>query len=217
MLLAIDTCGEVGTVALGRMNGGAAHLLTEVDLAGKTYAAVLIPRIGDLLAAAGARLADLDAIIIVHGPGSFTGVRVGVSAAKGLAEVSGRPLIAISRLALLSRGSGGSSAFAVLDAGRREYYLGEYRRGVIKRETLVTAGGLPAALAGVAAPLIVCEEQVEQALEAFSPVRVRLPRAADALELGAGRLAAGIFDDVSSLDGNYLRRSDAELFGHKAE
>ena len=61
-----------------------------------------MPAVRRLMEASGFRLNELAAVVVVHGPGSFTGVRVGVSAAKGLSEAGGVPLIAVSRLALLA-------------------------------------------------------------------------------------------------------------------
>ncbi len=78
-----------------------AIVATEV-LPGRTSSERLVPAVRRLMGALGWRLSELAAMVVVHGPGSFTGVRVGLSAAKGLSEAGGVPLIAVSRLALLA-------------------------------------------------------------------------------------------------------------------
>ncbi len=121
LLLAIDTCGPTGSVALGRIPGRDLEILGQTELAGRTYSATLVSAVADLLHSAGLELRNLDGIVVVNGPGSFTGVRVGVSAAKGLAQGAEIPVVAISRLEVLSRKSGVPSA--ALDAHRGEVYL----------------------------------------------------------------------------------------------
>lgn len=200
IVLAIDTCGPSGTVALGRVEAGSVALLAQIELPGKTYSAQLVPAIRAMLAAGGIDAATLYAILAVNGPGSFTGIRVGVSAAKGFAEALSIPLAAVSRLAVLAAKAGTQAA--ALDAGRNELY---FRVG--DRETLVASKDLasnpPAALA-------VCEPAVHWSFP--DAILTAPPTAADALNFAAPRLLSGDFDDTASLDGNYVRRSDAEIF-----
>lgn len=204
MLLGIDTCGGTGTVALARRDGNRLVLLGEAELAGKTYSALLVPRIRELLEAHGAALDRLQALVVVNGPGSFTGVRVGLSAVKGLAEALHTPVIAISRLAVLAWKA--HLPYAVLDAGRGEFYFGKYAGRV--RESLASPEEIRSAISG--SRLALCEEKAALAFPDAS--MVDFPRAADALDLAMPRFLAGDFNDAASLDGNYLRRSDAELF-----
>jgi tRNA threonylcarbamoyladenosine biosynthesis protein TsaB len=202
MLLAIDTCGSTGTIALARKEGEHIAVLGMAELAGKTYSAMLTPRLRELLDAHQASVQQIGAIVVVHGPGSFTGVRVGVSAVKGLAEVFSTPVIAVSRLEVLARKA--KTRYAALDAGRGEFY---FRDDDSRREELLSFDELQAA-----APvrhLAVCEEKtVAVFLEAHF---VAPPTASDALAVALPRLLARDFDDLASLDGNYLRRSDAEV------
>src|SRR5215813_9056450 len=102
MLLAIDTCGSTGSITLARREGEHISVLGMVELAGKTYSAMLVPRLRELLETFQVSWQQIEAIVVVNGPGSFTGVRVGVSAAKGLAEVFSTPVIAVSRLRVLA-------------------------------------------------------------------------------------------------------------------
>lgn len=208
MLLAIDTCGTTGTIALGRWDGEAVTVLAQTDLAGKTFSAQLVPRIRELLAGHSAEPRDLQAIIVVNGPGSFTGVRIGVSAAKGLAEALRIPVIAVSRLALLAR-KGGTHA-AALDAGRSEFYFGRYH-GDENSESLLQAGDLHRY---TGEPVTICEANIAQHWMASRLVAA--PDATDALAAATPRLIAKDYDDVVTLDGNYVRRSDAELFARPA-
>jgi tRNA threonylcarbamoyladenosine biosynthesis protein TsaB len=211
-LLAIDTCGAVGGVALTGPAG-----LWSRELAGKTYSEQLLTTIDGLLREAKVALEDLSGVVVVHGPGSFTGIRVGVSAAKGLAEGLGIPVIALSRLELLARQNPDGSAVAVLDAGRGEFYAGFYRERICETEALLTRDALSQAVVGCGLPVLVCEPQVFSALEEFHPVLVVAPTAVDALRVGGERFEAGLFDDVSSLEANYLRRSESEMLARIAE
>ncbi len=101
LLLLIHTAGGDGSVALADTSVSSAVIATE-RLPGRTASERLVPVVGRLMEAHQWTLRGLDAIGVVHGPGSFTGVRVGVAAAKGWSEASGVPLIAVSRLALLA-------------------------------------------------------------------------------------------------------------------
>jgi tRNA threonylcarbamoyladenosine biosynthesis protein TsaB len=218
LLLAIDTCGPSGSVALGRIPGRDLEILGQTELAGRTYSATLVSAVADLLSSAGLHLGLLDAIVVVNGPGSFTGVRVGVSAAKGLAQGAGIPVVVISRLEVLSRKSGVPSA--ALDAHRGEVYLrlecGIDRTGRVPVELLAGPAEL-AAVHPVPARVAVCDEGAAALLARVWPqtqlVTTPPPLASDALRPGEARLIAGAAVDLALLDGHYLRRSDAEIFG----
>lgn len=211
-LLLMDTCGSEGSVALADTDAGG--VIARQTLPGRSASERLLPVVREMMTVAGWKLAELRAIVVVHGPGSFTGVRVGLSAAKGLSEAGGVGLIAISRLAVLAGLSDvAGERCAVLDAGRGEFYLGLYKDGDgdCVREALVTGAGLREAAQGGAA-VIVCEEKMAEALGDLAPVKVREPLAEDALAIALARAEAGAFDDAALIDANYLRRTDAEIF-----
>ncbi len=214
VLLGIDTCGPTGSVALGRMSGGKTEVLGQIELEGRTYSSTLVSAVGKLLADAGIQLRSLAGIVAVSGPGSFTGVRVGLAAVKGLAEAAQIPVVAVSRLEVLVSKSG--TASAALDAHRHEVFLCLGRPGLEPRELLAGAAEL-AAIAPAPQRIAVCDDAAVALLQAAWPgaemVRVPAPSAADALVFGASRLTAGEFADLALLDGHYLRRSDAEIFG----
>jgi tRNA threonylcarbamoyladenosine biosynthesis protein TsaB len=223
ILLSIETCGNTGSVALGRLSPAAekVEILEKAEFAGRTHSANLVPKIGQMLAAQNIALSDFQAIVVVRGPGSFTGIRVGLSTAKGLAEAAQIPIIAISRLALLAFVSGLPHVLAVIPAGREEYYAGEYREGRMVSESLLSGDETEVAATKPDAPVLVCEdaanllesETLQTRFSASPPVYVAAPDAADALNFAIGRFRAHSFDDVETLDANYLRRSDAEIFG----
>ena len=206
--LLIDTCGNEGSVALADTELAEKIIVTEV-LPGRTASERLVPAVRRVMEVSGWKLRDLTAIAVVHGPGSFTGVRVGLSGAKGLSEAGAVPLIAVSRLALSAADVSGV-VHAVLDAGRGEFYYGEYSGGECLRESLLTADALQTAVAG--GTVVVCETKVAEALADLRPKLVPEPCAADLLPFAVERATAGEFDDGALLDANYLRRTDAEIF-----
>jgi tRNA threonylcarbamoyladenosine biosynthesis protein TsaB len=224
-ILLIDTCGATGSVALADSERSPAILAT-TNLPGRTASERLIPAIKELAASSAVGLGSLDAVVVVHGPGSFTGVRVGLSAAKGLCEATGVRLVALSRLAVLAdiasrngpaahvASSRGARIHALLDAGRGEYYHGEYVGGVCLREDLLTRDEVFAAVRrGESADVVVaCEPAVAESLAAISPQLVTEPVAEDALGLALQRIRDRSFEDIVSIDSNYVRRTDAEIF-----
>jgi len=214
-LLMIQTAGAEGSVALGDADAAQTIVATEM-LPGRTSSERLVPAVRRLMAASGWKLSELAAVVVVHGPGSFTGVRVGVSAAKGLSEAGSVPLIAVSRLALLagSVGDVGQAVHAVLDAGRGEFYYGEYVGRSCVREVLMSAQDVIVAASD--ALVVVCETRVAESLAELRPRLVEEPSAGDALPFAVERVASGEFDDAATLDANYLRRTDAEIFAKPA-
>jgi tRNA threonylcarbamoyladenosine biosynthesis protein TsaB len=213
MLLAIDTCGATGTVTLGSWDGETLTGIAQAEVAAKTFSAQLIPKIRELLASHSAMAHDLQAIVVVNGPGSFTGVRIGVSTAKGLAEALRIPVVALSRLALLARKAGTHAA--LLDAGRSEFYFGHYAdRQKVEAQKVEMLMSAEEWRQYAGEPIAICEAGI--APDWAAARLVPPPDAADALSAAISRLRAKDYDDVNTLDGNYVRRSDAELFARPA-
>ena len=212
--MATDTCGPTGSVALGRVDGQAVEILGQIELEGRNYSSTLVAAVGELLVHAGIKLSLLHAIVAVDGPGSFTGVRVGLAAVKGLAEGARIPVVAVSRLEILAAKTEVPSA--ALDAHRHEVFLRLGLAGEPGRELLAGAEEL-AAIDPAPARIALCDEAAAELLASAWPgaelIRTSAPTAADALRLGAPHVAAGEFVDLALLDGHYLRRSDAEIFG----
>jgi tRNA threonylcarbamoyladenosine biosynthesis protein TsaB len=214
LLLAIDTCGPTGSVALGRFDSQNVEILGQIELEGRNYSSTLVAAVGDLLAQTKTQLSLLHALVAVNGPGSFTGVRVGLAAVKGLAESNQIPVVAVSRLEVLAAKAGVKSA--ALDAHRHEIYLRLGSPCAPAAEQLAGAHEL-AAINPAPARVGLCDEAAALLLASAWPQAELLctpaPTAADALQLCAPRVAAGEFVDLALLDGHYLRRSDAEIFG----
>ncbi len=208
-VLAVDTCGEVGTVALVDLENAATTVtcVSQTELGGRAASAELLPAIDAMLRKAGLDLRALRTLLVVNGPGSFTGMRVGLSTTKGLTHATGIPVVAISRLAVLASLAGVQGDFlALLDAGRNEFYA---RRA--EREWLASYEEIAAAAeAGV--PLLVADDKLGERLAAWAPARVGPLDACAAVRAALARLRSGASDDLAALDANYLRRSDAELF-----
>jgi len=162
ILLGVDTCGAYGSIALGQVVDGGLSLIGEMRLEGGEYASSLVQGIADLLDRAGITLAEISGMIVVSGPGSFTGIRIGLSTVKGLAEVTGATVVSVSRLALLAAQA--CTPCAVLDAHRGQLYCGFYGEGEAAREMLMTAGEINS-IGGLPLPVAVCEESVAQLLE----------------------------------------------------
>jgi tRNA threonylcarbamoyladenosine biosynthesis protein TsaB len=213
-VLAIDTCGQSGTVALVDLKDGATTVtcISQVELGGRAAAAQLMPAIDRMLREAALDLRAVRTILVVNGPGSFTGIRVGLSTAKGLAHATGLPIVSISRLAVLaSLGERQPESLAVLDAGRNEFYArrGE-REWLASYEEVVAQAEAGAPLTG--APLIVAEATLAERLTHWRPALVGPLDATAAARAALVRLRSSETEDLATLDANYLRRSDAELF-----
>jgi tRNA threonylcarbamoyladenosine biosynthesis protein TsaB len=153
----------------------------------------------------------------VDGPGSFTGLRVGLSTAKALCEVLGKPMAAVSMLEALAltHGEEGRQITAVLDAGRGELYIADYgindQGAELKRECIAKQVDF----LGEATTLKSLVITTHPALAEASGGKIVLvnPLHADAIGLiGLRKLLAGDMVDPGTLDANYIRRSDAELY-----
>lgn len=194
-LLVLDTCGELGSLALAEDR----TVLRERTLPARSASAELVGAIREELAALAWPLRSLEAIGVVNGPGSFTGVRVGLAAAKGVCEVTGAKLLLLSRLeVLLTAGPHGDDSLALLDAGRGEFYV-RSERG--KDERLMSRADLSQIAAH--AHVILAEEKLQLPLQDLQATLIDLA-ARHALPLALGKLSAGV-DDVSSADANYVR------------
>lgn len=205
-LLAVDTTGESGSIALSDGH----QIIEEVALESPDgFAHVLFGQIALLLKRHGLRLDQIDGFASASGPGSFTGVRVGLTAVKGLAEANGRKVVAVSNLETLASFGTRALRAPVIDARRGQVYGAVYDPSLqLVCPEVVTA--LPAWLAGLPEGDV---EIIAQTLE-IPVMATRAPRAlAGAIaRIAASRFDAGLAQDPSEIDANYVRRSDAELF-----
>lgn len=215
-ILALDTTGHFGSVALLEEN----TLLEEVLMHEPDgFAQVLFDRIAGLLLRHGLRPADVNCYASATGPGSFTGVRVGLTAAKGLAEANGRLLVGVSNLRALAALGTAPLRAPLLDARRGEVYAAVYD-DALEAVQPETVGKFPDWLQQLPAGEI---EFISPDLSPFLPaLQLRQsapPRVTEghrALAAAIGRIAwrefqAGRAQDPAAVDANYVRRSDAEL------
>jgi tRNA threonylcarbamoyladenosine biosynthesis protein TsaB len=204
-----------------------AELLAERRAApGRPGREPLLPAIDALLRRAGCELAAIEAFAVSVGPGSFTGLRIGIATLKGLAFGSGAPVAAVGTLAALALRvpRGRDPVLAVLDARRNEVYAagfswqGDAILPAVLPEGLYGAAELVAQLPPrcvlVGDGVLVCGAAARQALgrglRLVAPPRGR-PRAREVGLLGAGLLRLGSGVDAADLIPRYLRRAEAEV------
>ena len=218
MLLAIDTSGMAGSIALAREG----VLLGERPLAqaGRRHARTLVAELSSLFAECGSSADQCQAIAISVGPGSFTGLRVGVVCAKTLAYATGCLLTPVDTFEAVATGVPADvSEVAVIDLAQRgELFVGEYRRtedrwlrvgeitiepaeawAAAKRPQLRVVGPGLGRLRGSLFPEVAC-----------LPVEYDTPQARHVATIGARQLREGQTVDCWSLEPFYLRRSAAE-------
>jgi tRNA threonylcarbamoyladenosine biosynthesis protein TsaB len=218
LILSIDTSGKNGSVALARGDGDRFELIASSPVEGGTFSAQLIPQIARLLSENNLTKSDIDAFAAAAGPGSFTGLRIGLTAVKGLAEILHKPIAAVSVLEACVLTSGikydDARVFAALDAQRNEVFLGEYllNRGIAtkKDEVLVSREEFVARVQGRVA--VTPDEELVKAARSAAAVRIERPSGADIARIGLQKVARGEMVSVEELDANYIRRSDAEIF-----
>ena len=128
LVLAFDTAMAALSVAVARVDGGRTEILAEhFERRATGHAEVLVPLIGEVMARSGTEFEALDRIAVTTGPGTFTGVRIGVATARGLALASGVPVVGVTTLeAVAARHAGDAgdrAVAAVFDARRGEVYV----------------------------------------------------------------------------------------------
>jgi tRNA threonylcarbamoyladenosine biosynthesis protein TsaB len=197
--LLIDSCGATATLAAGR---GELVLATET-VAGRAFSAEWPGALRRLLAIAGWKIDGVQVVGVVHGPGSFTGVRVGLAAAKGLCEAVGARLIAVSRLEVLAA-HGVADGLAVLDAAREEFYARDAGTEILaSRAELLAASHNRTVVTADERVVEVCADAMVVELEATSALPIMLKRWSE-----------GRFDDVAAIDANYVR-SERDIYARK--
>jgi tRNA threonylcarbamoyl adenosine modification protein YeaZ len=228
LLLALDTCDARGSVAVLRDDeilGVVSHDTSE------DYSVWLLPAIRQVLSGSGVAFTDVDAYVAAAGPGSFTGVRVGLTTVKAWSEVTGKPIVSVSRLEALATLAAGSQSYvaAFANAQRRQVYGALYRRGNatlerVGEESVIAPDKFLAWAVGKAAgqsiQWISTDSQMlleTEAWQARQSVGEGVLAASPILAPAIGRLGYRLaqekrFTDPLSLDANYVRRSDAEVF-----
>jgi tRNA threonylcarbamoyladenosine biosynthesis protein TsaB len=213
ILLAADTSGKQGSIAIARcIATTGCEVLEVVNLAGGTFSAQLVPQVAALLAKHDLNKNDIDSFAVASGPGSFTGLRVGLAAIKAFAEVLGKPIASVSLLESVAVEGGMADSLAVLDAGRTEVYVGEFLGNKLVSERLLTLQELLNGANGLS--VVTPDATVAAAIRASgSPVKeIERPRSDAIARLGWKKLQAEEIISAEDLEANYIRRSDAEIF-----
>ena len=194
LLLSIDTTSDFASLALAEGD----RVLEEVALHSPDgFAHVMFPEIEKLLARHNLKITDVEGFAAAAGPGSFTGVRVGLTAAKGLAEATGRQVVAVSNLQAIASFGTRTLRGPVIDARRGDIF-----------------GAVYGADLRLMAPEVVMKfDDWLRTLPEGVEVMNDSPRllAGAVARIAAARFEAGLAQDPAEIDANYVRRSDAEL------
>ena len=220
LLLALDTTAHLGGIALARDG----EVLEAVPIeAPNGHGSVIYQQINALLASRNVTLGDIDCYAGASGPGSFTGIRVGLSVAKALAEVHGKPVVPVSNLAALAFAGEGRHRAPVLDARRGEVYAAvyddqsrvlvdevvspwdEFRKLVSGREITFVSSDATMFEADGVAPLPAAPNGSRRTVTVTSPL------VAAVAELAALQYDSGDAVPPEAVDANYVRRPEAEL------
>jgi tRNA threonylcarbamoyladenosine biosynthesis protein TsaB len=228
-ILAFDTCFDGCSVAVAQTrDGGVKELACALERFEAGHAERLVPMIGEVMERAGVTFPDLDRLAVTIGPGTFTGTRIGVAAARGLALATGLEVVGVSSLAVMAE-----VAAAELGARPAEEDLAvavDARRGEVYVQLFASAGGqearsapmlLPvgeAARLGRGALLAVGSGAEKVAAAAASEGRQAVARLVSLLpEAGAlARIAADLVPAKEPLQPLYLRPADAKPQDGKA-
>jgi tRNA threonylcarbamoyladenosine biosynthesis protein TsaB len=220
-LLTIDTSTSTCSVALTRGEELRAELLIA---GGQTLTSRLLSGVDTVLRAGGTSLAELDGLAVAVGPGSFTGLRVGVASVKGLALACGKPVVGFSSLAMLAMNLPWSAwpVCPMFDARKKEVYAALYRCGD-RPEALVADCVVPPErfLRQLAGPTVFVGEGALRYRELivamlgenaiFAPSHAHQPRAAAGAHLARMAFARGEALPLARLNPAYIRPSEAEL------
>jgi len=225
LILAIETATGCGGVSLtkGMIKDG--KVLAEYTLQpDTTHSRRLLGSIESLMAAADVDWQDLDAIAVSQGPGSFTGLRIGMAAAKGIAMAAELPLIGVPTFDAMAAQILATDlpVCCLLDARKQQVYTAFYRYDdhfnsrrtsdilVLSPEALLERINEPTLVAGPG--ILACQSQLSVHPQVrMLPVGPLHPRAALIGFCGAQKLAEGIGDDAADLVPLYVRASEAEL------
>lgn len=224
--IAIDTSHTAGSVVARDRGTLVARPLGVAGEHAKRIAAAL----EEAAAEAGWRLSDIELVVVVRGPGSFTGLRVGVAAAKGIAWASAAKLVGVcgfeviaqetARVAGRLAGNAPTTIEIAFDAGRTEVYAATATRTGgqspwhIGPPRLLLADAwiaeLPPRSLASGPALATIQDRVAKAGHTIAPSEAWFPNATAASAIGLAKVAAGVFDDPLTLVPHYLRPSYAD-------
>lgn len=227
-ILAIDTATQVSSVAVLKEG----RLLAELTMQGKlTHSETLLPHIEQVLKMAAVAKEELTGIAVSNGPGSFTGLRIGLAAAKAMSYVLGIPLVGVSTLQALAYQlpAPGIRVMCLLDAQKGNAYVESYRwennsLQVVDSVQVAKITDIVAACANMNEQVILLGDAVQKKVAgklelpanvSVAPPHIVMPRAACVAVLGQAKLMAGEKDNVMDLEPVYIRRSEAEVLWEK--
>jgi tRNA threonylcarbamoyladenosine biosynthesis protein TsaB len=224
LFLSTDTSGRQGSIALARGDAGTCEIIETVPVVGGTFSAQLVPQVAALLARHGFTKGDIEAFAVASGPGSFTGLRVGLAAIKGLAEILVKPIATVSLLEAVAVSAGlRGKTLAIQDAGRGEVYAGEYEvtgeSAPVVSERLVKRKDLFAQMrqsGGAQSNLATSDKSLAEAAQSAG-LSVSLVEPVDAgtiARLGWRKIQQGQIVSPEKLEPNYIRRTDAEILAN---
>jgi tRNA threonylcarbamoyladenosine biosynthesis protein TsaB len=183
---------------------------------GGTFSAHLVPQIAALLSSHSLSKKDIGAFVVAAGPGSFTGLRIGLAAVKALAEILEKPIAAVSLLeASVFSSALEGKIMAALDAGRGDVYVGEYevpgKPDQVPREYLLSRSEF--LVQAVGWMVVTSDSAIAEAAQAAGlAVSAMKPlSAAEFARLGWIKIQSGEIVTGESLQANYIRRTDAEI------
>ncbi|RLC93276.1 MAG: tRNA (adenosine(37)-N6)-threonylcarbamoyltransferase complex dimerization subunit type 1 TsaB [Chloroflexi bacterium] len=215
MILSIDTAGR--SDAIGLIDGRRVLADFVGDVTHNSLQGIIM-NIDAVLSNAGLTLADVDGLGVGIGPGSWTGVRVGITVGKMMAYATGKPLCGVSSLDALASQAGDASTLicSVVDAGRGNIYAGFYRRrgGVTVKQGQYTAGPVEGLVARIREPVLFVGDAAQVHRQTISALLGDLARFMKAGEerqgsatalLALSRLERGESDDALSLVPLYLK------------
>jgi tRNA threonylcarbamoyladenosine biosynthesis protein TsaB len=228
ILLGVDTCDSRGSVALLR---DSELLAVERHLNSEDYSSWLIPACSRVLGSRGLSLADAYGYAVASGPGSFTGLRVGLTTVKAWSEVFRKPVAAVSRLEAIASQTSSLEPLvaAFVDAQRGQLFGALYKRkaGALHRiqdEMVLPPADFVAwvqdhvatgrvAWASLDPEIVTTVEPWKRRIKEGDSVHLVSPVLAPVIaRMGMAQFQAGQVTDALHLDANYLRRSDAEIF-----
>lgn len=229
LILAIDSATPVAGVAL--INDGKL-IKEEFSNYKKTHSETLMVMVDRVLKECECTVNQVDAFAVTTGPGSFTGLRIGLAAVKGLSMATGKPVVGVSTLDTLAHNICSSEALVcpLLDARKQEVYCGFYDvTGSFPRPLLDGMACSPEEFVGQA--IAVAQEHQKGRIIllgdgyypytdffvdklgiklAIPPLQLMLPRASALASLGADKFKRGKFEDILTLRPSYIRLSEAE-------
>ena len=219
LILGIDTSGKNGSIALVRFDPRPCDFaaLEICPLPGNSYSEELVPKLTQLLARHQTPKSAIDAFAVSTGPGSFTGLRVGLSTVKALADALDKPIAAITALEAVAWKADAQGRICVaLDAGRHQLYAAEFlaegRLRTPLSESLLDVSAFAERLQSDSLPVFTPDAHLAQALLPRACTVVPQPMADVYARIGAERILAGHTVSPAELDAHYMRHSDAEIF-----